>query len=112
MKRVTLCALVFAFIFAACHSDGSDRMRDALAALKSNAPNPQYSPAFWRHEYQRKTDLWQHALDFCSQPAHQDFAACQGVLSQMENSSSKLWMGRGTSVPFGLQPQATASPRH
>ena len=68
--------------------------------------------ARWNHQYQRKTDLWQHALDFCSQPAHRGSANCQAVLSQTEKSSAKLWMGRGTDVPFGLQPQATGSPSH
>ena len=80
--------------------------------LKSNTPNQQYGPAFWSDEYQRKTDLWQRALAFCNQPAHQDSANCQAVLSQKENSSAKRWMERGTNVPFGLQPQATGSPNH
>jgi hypothetical protein len=114
MKRVALCLFVSAFIVAACHSNNSDQTHGALAALKSNAPNQQYGPAFWSDEYQRKTDLWQRAFDFCSQPAHQDYANCAAVLSQRENSSAKRWLGGGTNVPFGLQPQPTgqSSPSH
>ena len=114
MKRVALCLFVSAFVITACHSNNSDRTHNALAALKSNAPNQQYGPAFWSDEYQRKTDLWRRALDFCSQPAHQDYRNCAAVLSQTENSNAKRWLGGGTDVPFGLQPQPTgqSSPSH
>ncbi len=113
MKRVSLwMLLVSVFAVAACHNSNTDQKRDALAALESNAPNQQYGPAFWNAEYQRKTDLWQRAFDFCSQPAHQDSANCAAVLSQTENSSAKGWLGGGTNVPFGLQPQPTGSPSH
>jgi hypothetical protein len=113
MKPVTLCMLlVSAFIVTACHNKNTDQTQDALAALESNTPNQQYGPAFWSAEYQRKTDLWQHAFDFCSQPAHQDSVNCAAVLSQAENSNAKGWLGGGTNVPFGLQPQPTGSPSH
>jgi hypothetical protein len=113
MKRVTLCMLlVSTFIVAACHNHNTDQRQDALAALQSNAPNERYDSAFWSAEYQRKTDLWQRAFDFCSQPPHQDSANCAAVLSQPENSSAKGWLGGGTNVPFGLQPQPTGSPSH
>ena len=110
MKRVTLCMLLVSlFVVTACHKN-TDQTQDALATLESNAPNQQYGPAFWSAEYQRKTDLWQRAFDFCSQPAHQDSTNCAAVLSQTENSSAKSWLGGGTNVPFGLQPQPTGSP--
>jgi hypothetical protein len=113
MKRVRFCVLlVSAFIISACHNNNTDQTQDALAALESNAPNQQYGAAFWSAEYQRKTDLWWRAFDFCSQSAHQDSANCAAVLSQTENSSAKGWLGGGTNVPFGLQPQPTGSPSH
>jgi hypothetical protein len=113
MKRVTLCMLlVSAFIVTACHNNNTDQAQDALAALESNVPNQQYDSAFWNAEYQRKTDLWQRAFDFCSQPARQDSANCAPVLRQTENSSAKGWLGGGTNVPFGLQAQPTGSPSH
>jgi len=112
MKSAALCLLVSAFILTACHSSNRDQMHDALEALQSNTPNQQYDSAFWNHEYQRKTDLWQRAFEFCRQLAHQDSANCGAVLSQTENSGAKRWLGGGTNVPFGLQPQATGSPSH
>jgi len=112
MKRVALCLIVSAFIVTACHNNNTDQTHDALAALESNSPSQQYGPAFWSDEFQRKTDLWQRAFDFCSQPAHQDYANCAAVLSQTENPSAKHWLGGGANVPFGLQPQPTGSPSH
>ncbi len=113
MKRVALCLLLVSiFIVSACHKNNADQTHNALASLQSNVPNSQYGPAFWSGQYQQKTDLWQSAFDFCSQPVHQDYTNCAAVLSQMENSNAKSWLGGGTNVPFGLQPQPTGSPSH
>src|ERR1700730_6994227 len=113
MKRVALCLLLVAIlIVTACHNHSADKTHEALASLQSNAPSQQYGPAFWNEEYRQKTDLWQRAFDFCSQPARQDYANCPAVWSKTENSSTKNWLGGGTNVPFGLQPQPSGSPSH
>ena len=79
MKRLASCLIVTALVIAGCQNKSAEQGNAPLAALKSPNPNEKYGFAFWSDEFQRKTDLWQHALAFCNEPDHRSFINCQVV---------------------------------
>ena len=113
MKRVTLCC---------CWSPPSllplatttilTKRSDALAALQSNAPTSNMVPPSGAPSTSGRLIYGSAPSISAASPRTRIHANCAAVLSQTENSSAKGWLGGGTNVPFGLQPQPTGSPSH
>ena len=63
MKGLKLFRGLAAFLFLGACNGKSDDTRLALAALQSPNAADNYGDQFWNDQLQRKTELWQKALD-------------------------------------------------
>jgi hypothetical protein len=79
MKRLAFCLIVTALIIVGCRNKSAEQGNAALAALQSPNPDEEYGFAFWTDQFQRKTDVWQQALAFCTAPDHKFLINCGPV---------------------------------
>jgi uncharacterized lipoprotein YajG len=79
MKRLAICLIVAALLIAGCQNKPDMQGSAALAALKSPNPDEKYGVAFWNDQFQRKTEVWQQALAFCTTPDHRLLINCGPV---------------------------------
>ena len=80
MKKLIVCLAIGFLLAMGCnrHSGNGD---DPVTTLASPQAATNYDYPFWNDQFQRKTDAWQKALSFCSQPDHKFLINCQPVLA-------------------------------
>lgn len=81
MKKLIVCVAIGVLIGIGCNRHSGANGGDPLAVLAAPQAATNYDYPFWNDQFQRKTDAWQRALSFCSQPDHKFLINCQPVLA-------------------------------
>lgn len=119
MKTMLVCIAAAALCISGCGKDA--KQGEPIKALKSSEPliASNYGPSFWHDQYQRKTELWREAFDYCNEPDRRETQNCEIVhsLTQQPPALSSSPVPYITSpIPSGLRaglpaPKPVAPPK-